>query len=427
MTAFDAIAVTTAELGDAAMANVYLLGVAVQQGIVPVRPERIEEAIALNGVAVEKNVAAFRLGRRDAVTSRRPRRADAGRDGRPAGRAAGRRPRAATSRRGTPGTFIHVIELVRTRDDDELSRAVAVHLHKLMAYKDEYEVARLLLAPETRAAAEAVGGQGAKVQFNLHPPLLRAMGMKRKVRLGRWATPALAVLRSGKRLRGTPLDLFGMTQMRRLERKMVDEYIEALETVIGRYDELGSATCVAIAELPDRVRGYEHLKLRRAQAYRLRTGRAACTSRPTHDPRVASRPSGRSRSLRSGCGSRCSMLWRPPASTVPSPFNARPFVTCWTVATLPCEAPTGSGKTLAFGLPLLERSERGGPRSPRALVLAPTRELARQICDVLVPLARYVDRRVARRSTVVSRSSPRSRRARGVSTSLLPAPDGCST
>ena len=138
-----------------------------------------------------------------------------------------------------------------------------------MAYKDEYEVARLLLSPETRAAAEAVGGAGARVQWNLHPPLLRSMGLDHKLRLGRWAAPVMYTLRAGKRVRGTPLDVFGMAKVRRVERSMIDEYIDAVHTLTDRIDDVGSDVAVGIAELPDRVRGYEHLKLQRAEAYRL--------------------------------------------------------------------------------------------------------------------------------------------------------------
>jgi indolepyruvate ferredoxin oxidoreductase len=134
------------------------------------------------------------------------------------------------------------------------------------------EVARLLLAPEARAAAEAVAGPGARVTWNLHPPALRSLGMQRKLRLGRWATPLFVGLRAGRRLRGTPFDVFGWASLRRLERTLRDEYIAAVDTLVAA---LGAsphperlAEAVAIASLPDRVRGYEHLKRDRGEAYR---------------------------------------------------------------------------------------------------------------------------------------------------------------
>ena len=79
----------------------------------------------------------------------------------------------------------------------------------------------------------------------------------------------LVVLRSGKRVRGTPLDVFGLAKVRRIERAMIDEYIDAIDTLVERFDQIGAARCIQIAGLPDAVRGYETLKLRRAGAYRL--------------------------------------------------------------------------------------------------------------------------------------------------------------
>jgi indolepyruvate ferredoxin oxidoreductase len=277
----DALGVTTSELGDAATANVYVLGVALQRGLVPVRPDRVEEAIRLNGVSVDRNLAAFRLGRRDAdsVTvvadaagSRVEREADG--DARPAPETVDELIQRLADdlrdyqSRAYARRFVGEIERVRACGDDDLTRTAAVNLHRLMAYKDEYEVARLLLLPETRAAAEAVGGPGARVQWNLHPPLLRAMGLRRKLRLGRTATPLLAGLRSVRRVRGTLVDPFGRADVRRTERAMRDEYIEALQVVTGLFDQVGSAEARLIAGLPDSVRGYEDIKMRRAEAFR---------------------------------------------------------------------------------------------------------------------------------------------------------------
>src|SRR5690606_11554396 len=88
----------------------------------------------------------------------------------------------------------------------ELAEAVARNLHKLMAYKDEYEVARLSLDPALAAEVEARFGAGARYAWKLHPPVLRALGLQRKITLGRWATPVFRLLRAMRRLRGTPLD-----------------------------------------------------------------------------------------------------------------------------------------------------------------------------------------------------------------------------
>ena len=266
----DAIARTTDALGDAAMSNVYLLGVAVQRGVVPVSPAAVEEAISLNGVAVEKNLTAFRAGRADAAAP------PSSADDRPApapepldalvDRLAD--DLGAYQNRRYAQRFRDVVRRAAATGDDALVRAVATHLHQLMAYKDEYEVARLLLSPSSRHAAEAVGGPGAKVQWNLHPPLLRSLGLRRKLRLGSWARPLLVVLRAGRRVRGTPLDVFGVASLRRLERAMVPEFVAAVDRVVAGYSPERAAEAVAIVSLPDQVRGYEHLKRARAATYR---------------------------------------------------------------------------------------------------------------------------------------------------------------
>ena len=98
----------------------------------------------------------------------------------------------------------------------KLSEAVAEFGYKLMAYKDEYEVARLLVDPQAEAAVRAEFGPGARVSYRLHPPVLRALGLRRKVKLGPWFRPAFRLLRAGKVVRGTKLDPFGHTQVRRV-------------------------------------------------------------------------------------------------------------------------------------------------------------------------------------------------------------------
>ncbi|MEO1059221.1 MAG: DUF6537 domain-containing protein, partial [Actinomycetota bacterium] len=157
--------------------------------------------------------------------------------------------------------------------------AVARNLYKLMAYKDEYEVARLLLAEEGQRGYAAVAGEGTapEVTYLLHPPMLRAMGIDRKLRLQRSAVPALRALRRGKRLRGTLADPFRWAEVRRVERAMIPEDIAAVDRLCARIQADPSAETLAtvteIAALPDAVRGYEDLKLRRAAAYRSELAR----------------------------------------------------------------------------------------------------------------------------------------------------------
>jgi len=273
----DAAALADGLLGSTTTANILVLGAAVQSGAVPIPVAAMEQAIGLNGVAVETNLAAFRWGRAWIAD--------------PAGveRAADLPIRVA------PETTDELVERLasdlidfdsaaladryrnivgaaadaeRAIGGDQFTRAVAIHLHKLMAYKDEYEVARLLLADEANANYRAVGGPKTTVIYHLHPPMLRALGMDRKLKLQRSAAPALRALRAGKRLRGTVADPFRWAEVRKVERAMVPEYIAAVTRLAQQLDATNVEAATEIAALPDQVRGYEDLKLRRAAAYR---------------------------------------------------------------------------------------------------------------------------------------------------------------
>ncbi|MGD9704026.1 MAG: indolepyruvate ferredoxin oxidoreductase family protein [Acidimicrobiia bacterium] len=299
----DASAVNDGLFGDGATTNMFLVGVAFQSGTLPFSAESVERAIELNGVAVERNVSAFRWGRRWAVDPPfvegqaglvdAPA-AEARIDRVPAklqsvvdeiGRTTGRPDVAALVARfaadlvgyqhaGYAAEYLRAVATVAGAEAglvpgaSELTSAVAANLYKLMAYKDEYEVARLLTTDEARRALEAVGGSGAKVKLLLHPPMLRSLGMDRKLRLGRSAGPMLGMLRRAKVLRGHWYDPFGRAEMRRVERAMIPEYRAAVDRLVAGLTPATHADAVAIASLPDRVRGYEHLKLQRALEYR---------------------------------------------------------------------------------------------------------------------------------------------------------------
>jgi indolepyruvate ferredoxin oxidoreductase len=148
-----------------------------------------------------------------------------------------------------------------------LTESVARHLYKLMAYKDEYEVARLSIDPAVRAEVHKQFGPGAKASVRLHPPVLRALGMKRKITLGPWFTPAFALLARLRRLRGTKLDIFGYSTVRRTERELIDEYRTAILDLLPRLSPDNAELIVRIADLPDVVRSYEHVKLRSVEKY----------------------------------------------------------------------------------------------------------------------------------------------------------------
>ncbi len=291
----DAAGLATAVAGEA-MANIVLLGVAVQAGDIPISPESMRRAIELNGVAIEDNLAAFAWGRAvvtvpDRVESvLRVHRLESGlvitvEELRPE---LSERIRAwkldpeltahvqmlaadlvgYQNERWAERFMSTLTEVAAADDSGRLTRAAADSLHKLMAYKDEYEVARLMLLPEASVATDRIGGEKAKVHWLLHPPTLASLGVKRKVRFGAGSRPLFALLARGKALRGSPLDPFGLSAMRRLERDMIPEFEEALAKIAAgvtpaRYDE-----AVRIASLPDQVRGFEELKFRRAEVYR---------------------------------------------------------------------------------------------------------------------------------------------------------------
>jgi indolepyruvate ferredoxin oxidoreductase len=265
----DAAGLSRMLLGDTTAANVLLLGVALQLGAIPVSATAVEEAITLNGVAVRRNLDAFRWGRllvADPAAVPAAPAVEAGsiewlandlrsyQDERYARRflAAVDRARTAEEAVGGDGTF---------------TVTVARHAHQLMAYKDEYEVARLHTGPDARAEAEAVAGPGARRVVLLHPPALRALGLHRKLRLGRTAAPVFSLLARGKVLRGTPLDVFGCTRVRRLERRLRDEYLAIVDRLAEELPRVGLERATAIASLADRVRGYEGVKEANAARY----------------------------------------------------------------------------------------------------------------------------------------------------------------
>lgn len=319
----DAAAITEDLFGSATTANLFVVGMASQAGCLPISPAKIEAAIELNGVAVEMNREAFRWGR---IQVADPARVDAARaasrDVPPAepaqSRSVPRSPRKTAARfsrldealcreiesvAGGDSEFSdacsrYADELVAWGDRSTaeewlslvgraarverriapgqsiLARAVADQLYRLTAYKDEYEVARLLTDDEGMAAIREVAGANDRVAWKLHPPILRALGMRGKVSLGAWAAPLIRALAAGKGLRGTRFDLFGYAEVRRVERSLVREYRLGLESMLDRLEkEFGEpaqahlAQAIAIASLPDSVRGYEELKLARAEAY----------------------------------------------------------------------------------------------------------------------------------------------------------------
>ncbi|MEA2454630.1 MAG: indolepyruvate ferredoxin oxidoreductase [Thermoleophilaceae bacterium] len=285
--------------GDHMMANTLALGAAYQRGTLPVSAEALEQAIRLNGAAVEKNLAAFGWGR--AVVAAPDAVERATRPPEPAVRelSDAERELLTLAVNGDQGELrhlvevrvpelvayqdeayarryaelvrrVHVAEQERTPGHAELAEAVARQLFKLMAYKDEYEVARLHLDAVEQAKLRSEFGEDAKIAFNLHPPLLRAMGLDRKLKLGSWFVPSFRALYRMRRLRGTRLDPFGRARVRRVERELIGEYEEMIAEALAQLTPDSHATALELLELPDVVRGYEEIKLRNVALFRKR-------------------------------------------------------------------------------------------------------------------------------------------------------------
>lgn len=282
----DAVEIAEELFGSHLQSNMILLGAAYQCGGIPVSQDAIFRAIEINGVAVEQNKQAFLVGRMEISN---PERLAALR---------AEEPEEVPSHPlldGIPEQLHHVVaprisqligfqgeklareyvEFVqqvveRDRDDLVLSTEVARYLYKLMAYKDEYEVARLYTDPGFKQSVEKTFGKGARITYRLHPPILRAMGKKSKSSFGPWFRTAFRVLAAMKFLRGTPLDIFGYTKVRRLERRLPREYMQTILEVIELLDGENYSTAVEIAQLPDVIRGYEEIKLRNHKVYEKR-------------------------------------------------------------------------------------------------------------------------------------------------------------
>jgi indolepyruvate ferredoxin oxidoreductase len=239
--------------------NLFMLGAAWQAGLVPVSAASIEEAIRLNGVEAERNLRVFLWGRKyyqDAAFVENllvPPNAAAKA---PVDRAALLE---AYQDRAYAEQYREFVARVEKRAP-ELAPVVASYLYKLMANKDEYEVARMLTDPQFEAGLREQWEEIESVEYNLHPPLFRAWGMKRKLQLGSWFHSALKVLASLKGLRGGPLDFFGYTGLRREERALVQWYRELVETVMSRMTPENRGLALEIVALPDQIRGYEGIR-----------------------------------------------------------------------------------------------------------------------------------------------------------------------
>ena len=292
----------TALLGDSIATNLFVLGYAVQRGWIPLAVASIEQAIELNGTAVAGSHAAFRWGRRAAhdlaaVQSR----AGAGAAPAPAApvtlaELVADRMRRLAEYQDTAyaNRFRQSIDRVaaaeaRVRGQSRIAEAAARSLYQLMAYKDEYEVARLYTAPAFRAELAAQFENAGTLRVHLAPPLLvrrdRATGEPRKSSFGPWVFTLFRALAPLRRLRGTPLDVFGRTEERRMERRLIVRFEAVLERIAGELDVRNADVALEIARLPQDIRGYGHVKAERAATAEARL--AALLADFAREPAVA--------------------------------------------------------------------------------------------------------------------------------------------
>jgi indolepyruvate ferredoxin oxidoreductase len=283
----DATAIATAILGNAIAANMFMLGYAYQKGYVPLTAAAIEQAIVLNGEAVAMNRDAFSWGRRAAfgpdrvagLTSQLAAPMPSRKLSETLDEVIARRVAFLTDYQSLryAARYRSWVERVRSAEANTvanataLTEAVARNLFKLMAYKDEYEVARLYtnghFARQVEAAFE---GDNLRYEFHLAPPLLArkdpATGVPRKMSFGPWMMNVFGVLAKLRGLRGTPLDVFGYTRERRTERRLIRDYEKLLAEILDKLTSGNHAVAVGLASIPDKIRGFGHIKARHLEA-----------------------------------------------------------------------------------------------------------------------------------------------------------------
>ncbi|MBS0589579.1 MAG: indolepyruvate ferredoxin oxidoreductase family protein [Proteobacteria bacterium] len=284
----DATDLATKLLGDSIASNLFMLGYAWQKGWVPISEAALMRAVELNGAAIEMNKTAFNWGRLAAVDMNKVKEAANGTTSRtlaqsiaaPLDDAAlsanldeqiARRIAFLTDYQDAAyaAKYKALIDKVRNREQAKapgqtaLTEAVVRYAFKLMAYKDEYEVARLYTGGEFKKQIEATFDGDYKVHFNLAPPSLAkrdADGHLIKREFGPWMFRAFKLLTKFKGLRGGVFDIFGKTAERKMERYLIDEYFATLDELLTKLDRENLKLAVDIASIPEQIRGYGHIK-----------------------------------------------------------------------------------------------------------------------------------------------------------------------
>jgi indolepyruvate ferredoxin oxidoreductase len=285
MSVFNADTVSTKLMGDSLYTNPMMLGFAWQKGWIPLEKASLMRAIELNAVAVDQNKAAFEWGRRAAVDY------------------------ASIEKQLTPGQVIELkkretlddiinkrvefltgyqnaayaaqykafLDQVKAKETPlgktQLTEAVARYLFKLMAYKDEYEVARLHTDATFHERVKGMFEGDVKLSYHLAPPLLakkNAKGELQKRPYGAWMLGAFKLLAKMKGLRGTAFDIFGKTEERKMERALIDQYRTSIEKLLPALNLNNTSIALEIARIPEQIKGYGHVKERNVAAAQKR-------------------------------------------------------------------------------------------------------------------------------------------------------------
>ena len=285
----DATKLATALMGDSIAANLFMLGYAWQKGRIPLTEASLLRAIELNGVAAESNKRSFLWGRRAAVDLKKVERIAT-----PAQSIVVQMPQSLENvikkrvdfltgyqDSGYAGQYEQLVAKVRAAETaaglgNKLSTAVAKYYFKLMAYKDEYEVARLYTDGRFVEQLKTQFEGDFSLKFHLAPPLLAkkdGKGHLVKAQFGSWMWSAFKLLAKFKGLRGGTFDIFGYTEERKMERALIVEYREMIEGLVAGLNADNHANAVALANLPEQIRGFGHVKEANVATFRTEKAR----------------------------------------------------------------------------------------------------------------------------------------------------------
>jgi Pyruvate ferredoxin/flavodoxin oxidoreductase. len=276
----DASGLATALMGDAIFTNPFIMGYALQKGLIPLDADSIMQAIELNGTAVENNKAAFDWGRRAAVDLRAVQNVATPPEARPDSRHLSESTEELIARRGKFLTayqnaayakrYADLVAKVQKFEAEKfpgrkaLTAAVARYYFKLMAYKDEYEVARLYTEGDFLKRVNGQFEGNFKLTFHLAPPIMSkidaATGEPRKKVFGPWMLSAFRVLARLRGLRGTAFDIFGYSAERKMERQLIADYENTISVLLSGLGADNYDAAVDIASIPEHIRGFGHVK-----------------------------------------------------------------------------------------------------------------------------------------------------------------------